>query len=155
MAFIIKNKKLIIEEIRYLSLNSRFNELKQYIQHGSTSVYEHCVNVACLSLWICEKTRIKVNKYSLVKGALLHDYFLYDWHVPDKTHMLHGFTHPSVAFKNASKSFELSNIEKDIIIKHMFPLTPVPPHFKESWIVTIADKICSIMEILHLKHRLL
>ena len=69
--------------------------------------------------------------------------------------MLHGFTHPSVAFKNASKSFELSNIEKDIIIKHMFPLTPVPPHFKESWIVTIADKICSIMEILHLKHRLL
>lgn len=155
MAFIIKNKKLIIEEIRYLSLYSRFNELKQYIQHGSTSVYEHCVNVACLSLWIYEKTGIKVNKYSLVKGALLHDYFLYDWHVPDKTHRLHGFTHPGVAFKNASQSFKLNEREKDIIIKHMFPLTPVPPYFKESWIVTIADKICSIMEILHLKRRLM
>ena len=76
MALIIKDKKLIIDEIRYLSHNSRFNELKKYTQHGNTSVYEHCVNVACLSLWICENTGINVNRYSLVKGALLHDYFL-------------------------------------------------------------------------------
>ncbi len=155
MALIIKDKKLIIDEIRYLSHNSRFNELKKYTQHGNTSVYEHCVNVACLSLWICENTGINVNRYSLVKGALLHDYFLYDWHVPDKTHMLHGFTHPKTALKNASQVFELNDREKDIIIKHMFPLTPGLPRFKESWIVTISDKICSIMEILHLKYRLL
>ena len=85
----------------------------------------------------------------------MHDYFLYDWHVPDKAHMLHGFTHPKVAFKNASLAFKLNDREKDIITKHMFPLTPIPPHFKESWIVTISDKICSLMEIFHLKYRLL
>ena len=151
MALKIHNKSIIIEEIRYLSRNSRFDELKLYTQHGHTSVYEHCVNVACLSLWICEKTGIKVNMYSLVKGALLHDYFLYDWHIPDKTHRLHGFTHPAVALKNASEVFELSATEKDIIKKHMFPLTPVPPRFKESWIVTISDKICSAMETLNIK----
>ena len=69
--------------------------------------------------------------------------------------MLHGFTHPKTALKNASQVFELNDREKDIIIKHMFPLTPGLPRFKESWIVTISDKICSIMEILHLKYRLL
>lgn len=30
----------------------------------------------------------------------------------------------------------------------MFPLTPIPPAYKEAWIVCIADKICAIEETL-------
>ena len=46
------------------------------------SVYEHCVRVAVMSLVIAELFKITVDRRSLIVGALLHDYFLYDWHKP-------------------------------------------------------------------------
>ena len=143
------DEKLIENEIKYLLANSRFIETKLYIQHGSTTVFNHCINVACMSLYIADfmkKKNIQVNRKSLVRGALLHDYFLYDWHIPDKTHRLHGFTHPAKALENAKKDLMLNAIEKDIILRHMFPLTILPPMKRESWIVTLSDKICSFME---------
>ena len=84
---------------------------------------------------------------ALVIGALLHDYFLYDWHDGKGRH-LHGFTHPECAFRNAEKDYTLSPRVKNIIIRHMFPLTPVSPTCTEAWIVCIADKICAIEETL-------
>ena len=143
------DEKLIENEIKYLLANSRFIETKLYIQHGSTTVFNHCINVACMSLYIADfmkKKNIQVNRKSLVRGALLHDYFLYDWHIPDKTHRLHGFTHPAKALENAKKDLMLNAIEKDIILRHMFPLTILPPMKRESLIVTLSDKICSFME---------
>lgn len=56
----------------------------------------------------------------LIRGALLHDYFLYDWHNQLTPHHLHGFFHPGVALRNASMDVELTPIEHDIIKKHMF-----------------------------------
>ena len=37
----------------------------------------------------------------------------------------------------------MSEIEKETIRRHMFPLNPIPPRCREAWIVTLADKICS------------
>ena len=48
-----------------------------------------------------QKWKLNCDKGSLVRGALLHDYFLYDWHQPHKEYGLHGFTHPSTALRNA------------------------------------------------------
>ena len=42
--------------------------------------------------------------------------------------------------------FDLNDMEKDIIVKHMWPLTIVPPKFKESYIVTLVDKYCATKE---------
>ena len=70
---------------------------KKAIQHGSTTVYEHSVGVAGASLKLAELFHIKVNEKALVKGALLHDYFLYDWHEKRKGHHFHGFTHPGLS----------------------------------------------------------
>lgn len=119
---------------------------KRFMQHGSTSVYAHSVAVACMSLYICRKLHLKVREKELVRGALLHDYFLYDWHDPDPSHRLHGFYHASTALKNADRDFALSDLEKDIIEKHMFPLNIRAPKYKESAIVCIADKICAVQE---------
>ena len=85
---------------------------------------------------------------ALVRGALLHDYFLYDWHEKDASHRWHGFHHPAAALKNASADFGLSPRERDVIAKHMFPLTLRPPRFRESWIVCLADKWCALEETL-------
>ena len=130
---------------------------RKAIQHGNVSVRRHAINVARYSLLINEKLGIKCNKRDLIRGALLHDYFLYDWH--DKDHIsplrLHGFFHPGIALRNAEKEYRLSTKEKDIIRKHMWPLTIVPPKCREAWVVSMADKYCSLMETLriHRQHK--
>ena len=59
----------------------------------------------------------------------------------------HGFTHPRTALENACKYFNLNEIEKDIIEKHMWPLTlRKVPKYKESVVVTMVDKYCSTKE---------
>ena len=45
--------------------------------------------------------------------------------------------------------FDLTPIEKDIIEKHMFPLNIKLPKYRESYLVTIADKICSSYETIY------
>lgn len=131
-----------------------FKKTEDNIQHGTMSVRRHSIQVAKFSLRLSNKFRIKCNQKDLVRGALLHDYFLYDWH--DKDHVgiqnLHGFFHPNVALTNAEAEYKLTNRQKDIIKKHMWPLTVVPPMCREAWIVSIADKYCSFMETAHL-HR--
>ena len=129
--------------------------LKTFTQHGETTVFEHCLSVAKFSLLMAhflERTlKISIDKDSLVRGALLHDYFLYDWH--DKTvpgRRVHGFTHPTTARKNAERDFGLNDLERDIISKHMFPVTPFPPMHRESVIVNLADKWCALCETLKL-----
>ena len=134
--------------------SKNFTSTKAHIQHGNMTVNNHCVNVAKYSIAISEKLGIPCEKKELIRGALLHDYFLYDWHQGDykKPHKLHGFYHPGRALRNATKEYELTLREQDIIKKHMWPLTVIPPMCREAWIVTAADKWCSLMETFHL-HR--
>ena len=119
---------------------------KNAIQHGLTTVYEHSVGVAGASLKLAEFFHLKVNEKALIRGALLHDYFLYDWHIKRKGHHFHGFTHPATALRNAEKEYNLGDIERNIISRHMFPLTIVPPMCREAWLVCLADKYCAVKE---------
>ena len=80
------------------------------------------------------------------EGALLHDYFLYDWHEKNAGHRFHGFIHAGRALQNAKNDFELTRREENIISRHMFPLNIVPPMCKEAWLVCLADKICASKE---------
>lgn len=123
------------------------------IQHSNVSVMKHSMKVAYTSMWICEKFKIKCNRKDLVRGALLHDYFLYDWHDDDHRGLknLHGFYHPGVALKNAMAEYELTDRQKNIISSHMWPLTLTRiPKCREAWIVTAADKYVSTVESLRL-----
>lgn len=130
-----------------------FAKTSGFMQHGSMSVRQHCINVAKCSIAINEKLGIHCRKRDLIRGALLHDYFLYDWHDKDhiKSHRLHGFYHPGVALSNANKEYVLSKREQDIIKKHMWPLTVKPPLCREAWVVTTADKYCSLLETLRIQ----
>jgi uncharacterized protein len=134
--------------------SGNFLKTREFLQHGDMSVNDHVMDVARYSLAISDRLHIPCSRRELVRGALLHDYFLYDWHVPDQenSHKLHGFYHPAKALANASREYPLTNREKDIIIKHMWPLTVVPPKCREAWIVTMADKWCSLMETMHMHH---
>ena len=120
---------------------------KGFIQHGSISVYEHSIHVVYCSLALAAIFRLRVDQKAIVRGGLLHDYFLYDWHIPSPTHRLHGFRHANCALRNAAGEFSLTPIEQDIIARHMFPLNIKPPKYRESIFVCIADKCCAICEI--------
>ena len=135
---------------RYISNSGQFYKTRQFIQHGDTSVYSHCVAVAYVSLWFSYRLHISVSKQSLLMGAFLHDYFLYDWHENDPSHRLHGFTHPKRALINATADWNLSDRTQNIILRHMFPLTPVPPACREAWLVCLADKVCALAETFHM-----
>lgn len=144
----MENIKKLEEIIKFLSENTRFLETKNFIQHGDTTVYAHVIAVAKKSIEVAEKYNLNVDMDSMIRGALLHDYFLYDWHDGKRERCIHGFTHPMKAYRNAKSELKLNRIEKDIIIKHMFPLTPIPPRYLESWVVTYSDKYVSIVETL-------
>ena len=151
------NKKVIdtnssydefISIIHDLRKNLTVQEMKKFNQHAGTSCYEHCLKVAYITYIICKK--LHIDYVSATRGAMLHDLFLYDWHNYeriDKTwNGLHAFKHPKIALQNAKKIFELNKIEQDVILNHMWPVTITPPRYKETYVVTFADKISACNE---------
>ncbi len=130
----------------------RFNEMGQNVQHGKTTTKEHVMNVANISMKLGNALKIRYSKRELVRGALLHDYFLYDWHEHateenGRPKTGHGFLHPGIALKNAEEDYELSKKEREIIKKHMWPLTVTRiPRSREAWLVVAADKVATVSE---------
>ncbi len=134
---------LIREEIENLCENGRFLQMASYIQHGDISVFEHSVGVAYMSVFIARSLHVKLHHMVLIRGALLHDYFLYDWHEKDRRHCLHGLRHPRLAMRNACEDYELTKREKNIILRHMFPLTVVQ-HAGRKLKFACLDIICDV-----------
>lgn len=127
--------------------SEEFARTKSFIHHGSTSCYQHQISVAYYTYRMCKF--FKLRAVEAARGALLHDFFLYNWHDLEKSEQRkHPYSHPNVALKNAKMYFELTDMQEDIIKKHMWPLTLVPPKYRETFIVTIADKMCCVMEVL-------
>ena len=132
--------------INDIANNDTVLKMKKYKQHYSTTCYDHCYSVA----YDCYKIAKKLNLdyVSLTRAAMLHDLFLYDWHIKGDRKGFHAFTHGRCACNNAEKLFNLNDKEKDIIIKHMWPVTVIPPKSIEGFILTGVDKYCATEEIL-------
>ncbi|MDB0441573.1 HD domain-containing protein [Clostridioides difficile] len=128
--------------------------MRTFPHHGNVSCLEHSLSVAYYSYLLCKKLHLNVEIQSVIRGALLHDFFLYDWHYKGDRKGLHGFTHPKEALKNANLFFKINEKETDIILKHMWPLTVRPPRYKEALIVCLLDKFCCLVETLKI-HSLL
>ena len=47
-----------------------------------------------------------------------------------------------IALENARKVMPLTKKEENIILRHMWPLTVIPPVYPEAWIVSMVDKYC-------------
>lgn len=127
--------------------NEEFLKRKNYAHHENESVYDHSMKVA-FSSYLCAK-KLKLDYKSVAIGGLLHDFYYEDWqnkHVHKKFFQMHGFVHARQALENSKKVFpELMNKTiENIILRHMFPLNITPPKYKESWIVSVMDKKCSM-----------
>lgn len=120
--------------------------MDKFVQHGHTTCLEHSLAVTYYSYILSKYFNLNVDYESLIRGALLHDFFLYDWHIKGSHKGLHGFRHPITALSNAKQYFNLTPIECDIISHHMWPLTLSIPRSKEACIVMLMDKWCSLRE---------
>lgn len=129
--------------------SDEFGRMRKYKHHLHGSAYDHSIKVAYLCYRHYQKHRSKVDLNELIRGALLHDYFLYDRH-DRRNHvngLIHGFTHPKRALENAVNAYpDLTETEQDMIKRHMFPLTPIPPKTRCGWLVCFYDKIAAIGE---------
>lgn len=117
-----------------------------FAQHGSTTRLMHSLAVAYYSYRLARFTRLPFRWEELVRGALLHDYFLYDAQDGDPAHRWHWTRHPAVAAENARRELPLTPVEEDTIRRHMFPLTVRPPKYREGLVVCLVDKGCSVYE---------
>ena len=129
-------------------LESRSVEhLKDFSHHLGTSRFQHCLNVSYYNFLICRK--LGLDAKSGARAGLLHDFFFYNRQ--DKTAVNikgpHVSVHPIVAFENACDHFPINELEGDMIVCHMWPLTKNFPRHRESFVITFVDKFCAVAEI--------
>ncbi len=122
-----------------LLLNEDVTRLKDCNHHFGKTRLDHVLQVSWMAFRLSRF--LSLNTRETVRGALLHDLFYYDW--LREGPRFHGFRHPAIALKNAEMLTELSAKERDIIKRHMWPLTVIPPRYPESWAVCISDIYCS------------
>ena len=144
----VRNIEKILKDKEYLIIiadlinQEKVQEMKQYRQHHKINCFEHCLFVSYNTYLICKKHHL--DYISAARAGMLHDLFLYDWRgSKKKLHLkhFHAFLHPQIALYNAEKLFNLNDKEKDIIVKHMWPVTLLSfPKYKESFLITIFDK---------------
>lgn len=119
-------------------------QLGNFEQHCHTSRFQHSLNVSYYSYLVCKI--LGLDYRSAARGGLLHDLFLYNWREV-KTPQKHAFWHPKAALINAEKICSLNKIERDIIVKHMWPVTIKFPRYAESYVITFVDKYCASVEV--------
>ena len=123
----------------------KVQEMKHYRQHYNINCFEHCLFVSYNTYLICKKHHL--DYISGARAGMLHDLFLYDWRKRENGRRgLHAYTHPKVALKHASTFLNLNDKEKDMILKHMWPVTPAIPKYKETFVITFVDKYFAVAE---------
>ena len=142
----VPNDKEYLALVQDILENGEVQSMQGYTQHGDTSCLRHSINVSYLSYLYCKDHGW--NARSAARAGLLHDLFLYDWHfhARETGNRFHGLTHPRKALENAERAFQLTEREKNIILRHMWPLTVTPPRYREAYVVVMFDKYCSVME---------
>ena len=147
----IRDKEKIIKDKDYMDIISdllkqeKVQQMKQYRQHHNMNCFDHCLFVSYNTYLICKKRHL--DYISAARAGMLHDLFLYDWRKRENGRKgLHAFTHGKTAYEQASTFLNLNEKEKDIIIKHMWPVTIAIPKYKETFILSLVDKYFAIAE---------
>lgn len=138
-----------LECVEDILTNEEFLKTKLFHHHRET-IFDHALKVSYFAYKISKQ--LGWNYREAARAGLLHDFFLYDWRDSNdsarETKHFHGFRHPRIAWNNSRRLFKLNDVEKDIILKHMFPLTPFLPKYRESFLVVVLDKYVATHEMM-------
>lgn len=144
----VKTKKIdtFLNSVVPYIRNPTVQQMDQFTHHTKKiSCLDHSMFVSYVSFVLAK--RFHGNVPAVIKAGMLHDLYLCDWKNTQVGIFKRLTIHPQMAVDNAA-DFNLSQREKDIIRKHMWPVTITKfPRRKDEIIVTVADKICSIAEV--------
>ena len=124
--------------------NEEFQKMENIIHHEGNRL-DHSIRVSYYSYKVAKL--LKFDSKKVARAALLHDFFLEENNgATKKERTITMLKHPEYARDNAKKYFDLSPLEEDIILTHMFPIGPRIPKYIESWMVDFVDDVASIYE---------
>lgn len=126
---------------------NKYREMKTIVHHGNNRL-SHINRVAKMSFYVSKLMR--VDYISSTRGALMHDFFTTN-DLNKKKYNTYLKNHPTQALNNSKQYFDVNEVEEDIIVNHMYPLTTHKPKYKESYIVCISDKIVSLYEFVRFR----
>lgn len=127
--------------------DERIERIMYIQQHRGSNTYFHVLKVTRTAYRIAKRCHRKIDFESLIMGAILHDYFLYDWRVNREKKKGHGKNHPIIACANAIRDFAINEKVQNIIISHMWPINFFCFHnCIEAHIISLADKHVSFRE---------
>ncbi len=146
---ISEEKKRQLEDIYQAFLHDdRILRMRDIFMHRGSNCYIHSFKVAKLAI----KRALRHSKGDLVTilvGAILHDYYLYDWRMDHSKKKEHIYKHPYVAAENAERDFSIHEPIKKVIQTHMWPFNIDDfPKTKEARIISLADKTIYLKEIM-------
>ena len=124
-------------------------QLQSITQHRFSTRLEHSLSVSYTSYKIAK--RFDLNCSAIARAGLLHDFFHEDRKMFKENYegYSHAAKHPKIALENAKAITSLTDVECDIIVKHMWLSAPgcmKLPKYKESYVVTMVDKYCATKE---------
>ncbi|MDX9802250.1 MAG: hypothetical protein RBT69_13050 [Spirochaetia bacterium] len=139
----------------FLEISSPITENPEYqrlkgIRQNDRSVFDHNIAVAYLACRIAKN--FQMNKKAIVRGALLRNFEYYSNYCSSQIKKQFENRHRDAGEGDDSLKYTallfgpVSTLERDIILKHRWPYTLIPPHYPEAIIVMIADKLISIKE---------
>ena len=130
--------------------NEKILRMKEIPMHRGSNCYEHTFKVAKRAIHHCEKSKKKnINLEVVLIGAILHDYYLYDWRTDRSKIKTHAKQHELIAAENAIKDFSISKEIKEVIETHMWPINIKNyPKSREAKIVSVSDKLVALCEAL-------
>ena len=142
-----KNWSSFLLCIGSLLYTEEMQSMRAIKHHPGTSCYEHSVFVAYAVFRLAR--RLGLDYKAVARAGLLHDLYLYDSRDRSAYEGWQCFAHPKAALKNAGELVDdLSEKEKNSIIAHMWPLARYMPHYREAYVVNLADKLCATAEVL-------
>ena len=142
-------KRLEYEDIvKDILDNEEFKKLHLEPHHG-ISRYEHVLRVSKVSYFLAKNLKLG-HLEEITRAALLHDFYfdkdLVEYDAYEKLSI-----HPELSLNMASNYYDLTPLEKDIIVKHMYPHTKAKPKYVGSYLVSICDKLVATYEMARFK----
>lgn len=145
-----QNDDGFFECVRGIWDSPEVQSLRQYEQHLEIDRLQHITSVSFLAYEVCK--HFGLDYAAAARAATMHDLFYYDWRDGEtgRWHKLHGYKHPKYAALNAKELYPaLSGKERDIIRRHMWPLTLALPKSREGFVVSLSDKYCATRELFY------
>lgn len=126
--------------------NKTVLSLGNFRHHIGTTRFQHSLNVSYYNFKLCKLLRL--NARSAARAGLLHDFFFYDRRDHEKIFGSHAEEHAVMALYNASQMFPITELEGDMIVNHMWPMTFHLPHYRETFVIQFVDKFCAVAEVM-------